>query len=248
MWGPLLGLVYLEASQLRYLPTHQWPARRIVATGSMWAALSVALAACGVQQRDVDEKTQPRLSLAVLAGAPTPDSTLPVDIAASLVRSQQPRFNSANVRDARRVLANDPGWLLPAANGELCLVRVIYPLVARSNGVVLPTARSLTCASEAKIQAGRLVDVQALLTSGTKARESKVVGVAPNRVSTVTIISRDGRRLSVVVRQGAYEAVVANPIGLSFTTRHRGRPEKHVIPLTTFSGQSATPQPGSPAW
>ncbi|MGE5700789.1 MAG: hypothetical protein ACM3VU_00070 [Arthrospira platensis] len=173
---------------------------------------------------------------------------IPADIALALAENPQPGFNGADLRAAKRVLADEPGWLLPAANGELCLVRVVYPLVSESKGVVLPPARSLTCASEAKIQAGRLVDVQALLTSGTKAKESKVVGVAPNRVSTVTVISRDGRQLPVVVRQGAYEAVVANPVGLSFTTRDSGRLEKHVIALSTFSGQSATPQRASPAW
>ena len=203
--------------------------------------LSVPLAACGTQQ-------QRRLSLVVWASVPTPDSAIPAEIATLLTRSQRPKFKSVDIRAARRVLANDPGWLLRAANDELCLVRVIYPLITKTKGLVLPPTRSLGCASEAKTQAGRLVEVQALLTSGTKAKESKVVGVAPNRVAVVTLISRDERRLSVVVRQGAYEAVVANPIGLSFTTRHSGRLEKHVVPLTTFSGQSATPQPASPAW
>lgn len=49
----------------------------------------------------------------VFNGAPTHDDVIPVEVAAALMRSERPEFATADIRTARRVSANDPGWLLP---------------------------------------------------------------------------------------------------------------------------------------
>lgn len=206
------------------------------------AALSGILAACGTTPR-IPQKL-PRLpGFVVFDGAPTPDDVIPVEVATALMRSERPEFATADIRKARRVLANDPGWLVPATNGEICLERLIYPLIADIKGAALQPTPSQMCTSESEAQAGRLVETHALLTSGREAKYSTVVGVVPNGVATVTIVSRSGRRISVTVLRNAYEAVVADPVSVRYVMRHRGRLEEHAIPLTSFNSRSASPQP-----
>lgn len=218
-------------------------AAHIAATALCVMTLSSTLASCGTTSRN--SRRPPRSpGFAVLNNAPTPDDAIPAEIAAALARNDPPGFDSADIRAARRVLANDPAWLLPATNGEICLERIIYPLIGEVDGVMLQPTRSQTCTSETEAQEGRLVEAQALLTSGTQAKDSKVVGITPNGVATVTIVLRNGRHVPVTVLQNAYEAVVAHPASVRFITRHDGKLEKHSIPLTSFYSRSPSPQPG----
>jgi hypothetical protein len=181
------------------------------------------------------------VTLAVFSGTPTPDDVIPAEMSAAIAQSERPEFTSADIRAARRVLSDDPGWLLPATNGEICLERTVYPLLTESKGVVPPPTRSQSCATEAEVRAGRLVEAQALLTSGTQAKSSRVVGVVPNGVTTVTIVLRRRPHVSVEVIHNAYEAIVPDPIKVQFVTRRGSQLEEHVIPLITFSTRSAAP-------
>lgn len=177
----------------------------------------------------------PRPGFAVFDGVPTSSDSLPAEVATALSRSVQLAFGKAEIREARRVLVNAPGWLVPAANGKICLVELIDPLVAKEDGQVLPPATTMSCAPEASAEAGRLVGTRSLSASLTKATDSNVTGVAPNGVATVKIIVSHGRSLTVDVVRNAYEAVVADPVAVRFTTTSHGKRITHTVRLATFS-------------
>jgi hypothetical protein len=177
-----------------------------------------------------------RPGFAVFDGAPTSSDALPGEVAATLSRSVNPEFGKAEIKEARRVLANEPGWLVPAANGEICLVQLIYPLVAKEHGQVSPPATTTSCEPEGSAEAGQLVGTHSLSASLTQATDSNVTGVAPNGVATVKIISSRGRSTSVDVIRNAYEVVVADPVAVRFTTTSHGKSITHTVRLTTFSG------------
>ena len=198
--------------------------------------LSIFLASCGAAHDRVKTESAPRPGFAVFDGAPTPSDALPAEVAATLTRSTKPEFGNAEIKDARRVLANDPGWLVPAANGEVCLVQLIYPLIAPAHGEVLPPTPATSCAPEAQVQAGQLVGTHSLSASVTRVADSTVTGVVPDGVAAVTIISSHARSTTLDVVRNAYEATVRDPVAVRFVTTSHGKPETHTVQLTTFSG------------
>jgi hypothetical protein len=222
----------------RRSPNLQSFARRSAPTGLACAVttLSILLTSCGAAQDRPESATVSRPGFAVFDDAPTPSDALTGEVAGTLSRSVQPEFGKAEIADARRVLANDPGWLVPAANGEICLVQLIYPVIGAVHGEVLPPTPETACQPEALVEAGQLVGTHSLSASLTQATDSNVTGVAPNGVATVKIISSRGRSTSVDVIRNAYEVVVADPIAVRFTTTSHGKPITHTVRLTTFSG------------
>jgi hypothetical protein len=225
--------------RMRRLHRRQSLARRMSPTQLACAvtALSILLASCGAaQDRHPGSATVSRPGFAVFDDAPTPSDALTEEVAGTLSRNVQPEFGKAEIADARRVLANDPGWLVPAANGEICLVQLIYPVIGAVHGEVLPPTPETACQPEALAEAGQLVGTHSLSASLTQATDSNVTGVAPNGVATVTIVSSRGRSTSVDVIRNAYEVVVADPVAVRFTTTSHGKPITHTVRLTTFSG------------
>jgi hypothetical protein len=201
-------------------------------------ALSACLASCGTTH-DHHAKSGaplPQPGFSVFAGSPTSSDALPDEIATQLPQNVDHKFAKADIRDARRVLADDPGWLVPAANAEICLVQLIYPLIPVVHGEVLRPAPSTSCASEASAQAGRLVGTRSLSTSTTRATKTSVTGIVPNGVSTVTIVSARGQQTIADVMRNAYEAVATDPVAVRFVTTSHGKPTTHTVKLATFTG------------
>jgi hypothetical protein len=119
---------------------------------------------------------------------------------------------------------------VPASEGEVCLVDLVAPTVARLSGAILPPALARDCAPEASAQAGRLVESQSL-TAGAYARSARVVGVVPDGVGAVTIRSRRRPPLVVPVIRNAYDVVVSDPAAVTFVVRQRGRALERRVPL-----------------
>jgi len=199
-------------------------------------ALSAMLSACGAVSDRPQPATMSPSDFAVFDDAPAPSDALTGEVAAALLRSLQPEFGKAQIKEARRVLANDPGWLIPAANGEVCLVQLIYPVIGVVHGEALPPAPVTSCEPEVLAEAGQLVGTHSLSASLTQAADSNVTGVAPNGVATVKIVSSHGRSITVDVVRNAYEVVVRDPVAVRFTTTSHGKPTPHTVRLTTFSG------------
>ena len=199
-------------------------------------ALSVLLASCGAVPDRQRSETMSRPDFAVFDDGPTPSDALSWEVAATLSRSVKPEFAEAEIKEARRVLANAPGWLVPAASGEICLVQLIYPVIGAVHGEVLPPTPVTSCEPEALAEAGQLVGTHSLSSSVTRATDANVTGVVPNGVATVTIIARHGRSVIVDVVRNAYEVVVADPVAVRFITTSHGKPITHTVRLATFSG------------
>jgi hypothetical protein len=223
---------------LRRLPSRQSLAGRTSPTQVACAltVLSMFLASCGAPQNHARSEIMPSPGFEVFGGSPTSFDTLPTEIAATLSRSVKPEFGRAEIADARRVLANDPGWLLPAANGEICLVQLIYPLIAAVHGEALPPTPVTSCEPEALAEAGRLVGTHSLGSSVTRSADANVTGIAPNGVATVKIIASRGRSVTVDVVRNAYEAVIADPVAVRFIATSHRKAITHAVRLTTFSG------------
>ncbi len=179
--------------------------------------------------------------LAVFGEAPTSSDLLPAEVVTALTQSVRPEFTHADLRSARRVLPLNPGWLVPAEDGQACLVRLVYPLIAAEHGAPLSPTPSYVCASEAETREGRLFETQSLTISGTGTRNARVVGVAPNGVAAVTLVSGKGRQVTVPVFRNAYEAIAVDPIVVRFVVADGRHQMKRSIRLTNFSSVNAVP-------
>jgi hypothetical protein len=209
------------------------------------AAFCFLLTSCGATSHRPANEVKPSSRLAVLLNPPSPADAIPNEVTASLEASVKPEFSRADIHAARRVLADSPGWVVPAANGEICFVRLVYPLQVAGQSTTLSPIPSQICASEAEAQNGRLVETQSLATSGTHSRETKILGVAPNGVDAIDIVVSHGSSIILPVIRNAYETIAANPVAVRFIKLRDGRPITHEVPLKTFSATS--PSPTAPA-
>jgi hypothetical protein len=216
------------------------------------AVCGATLSACGDQNGPTaparGQRVLPAAGFAVLREPRAAGDALPSELVAALQASQRPDFSRADIDASRRVLADTPAWLLTAANGEACLARLNYPLLASVRGTALPPIPSSTCMPAAQARLGALVDTQSLASEpGPRARSarSKVLGVAPDGVHSVTVLSSGGRSVRVPVSRNAYEALVARPASVHFTIHAGGRRVVHSVALSTFSSHDAGPQPNS---
>jgi hypothetical protein len=66
--------------------------------------------------------------------------------------------------------------------------------------------------------------------------------VAPDGVTTASVISHSGLRTTIPVERNAYEAIIADPVAVRFVGLRDRQAVTRVIPLTTFSTRSASPQ------
>lgn len=209
------------------------------------ALLAVGLVAlgctgCGGSAAAEHNGVEPLPSLAVFATPPDETDLLPPTVSAVLLRSATPEFTNADLRQARRVLADKPGWLVPASNGEICLVDLVYPTVSKPDGNALPPSPVESCAPEGEAQAGRLVETQSL-TASVYARLARVIGVAANGTSTVSVLFRNRRPLVINVLRNAYEVVAREPIGIRFTERVGHRTDTHTVSLSLIQAKNKLP-------
>lgn len=203
-------------------------AARLLAA-SCACATAAALAACGSSKKTgttngAPGERAPVLGFAVSATPATSDDALPRDVADTMMGLANPEVLAADVRAARRVI-REGAWLLPAANGEACLVRLAYSLVA-PRGSIPPYARHV-CLPEQLAQEGRLLEAESFATPEKPNPNARVVGIVPNGVSSVTFRSRGGQHTVVQTTRNAYEAIVIEPVELAFVSREGGKTTRH---------------------
>jgi hypothetical protein len=160
-----------------------------------------------------------------------PDDALPAQVLETLSQSASPTFTAADELAARRVLANSPAWLVPASDGEACLIRIVQPLVRIEEGRPLPPSVSLICLPEQAAQSGQLVETQSLSLGSANARWYRVVGVVPDTAREIEIVSAHDTRMAITAVRNAYEAVVRDPRAVRFLTGRRRR--QHVVSIGT---------------
>jgi hypothetical protein len=203
----------------------------------------IMFASCGAQRRDIAMSGVSLPRFAVFASR-TEDDELPSEVAVALAHSHKPRFSNADIDNARRVLALQPVWLVPASEQNVCIVRIAYPLPGATH--VSGTARAIgrICNSEREAETGLLVETHTLGPSPSGWSRMSVIGIAPDGVADVTITARHGLTTVAPVQRNAYEAVVAGPVSVIFRTHHDDRAERHVIPLGAVPDNIGAPYVG----
>jgi hypothetical protein len=222
---------------------------RVLARASIAAVLTAAVSSGGLSACAGSEShsAAPGAAAAALARPPfavmstrrTGDDQLPADVVSSLSESTQPAFAPAGMRAARRVEADQPVWLVEAADSELCIVRRLYPLMRTSS---LAPVVAHSCASPAEASAGRLVVVQSLLTHGTHTTYARVAGLAPDGVASVRIARRRRPPAVIPVARNAYEAVVRDPVSVGFETARKAATQLRPVQLSAFDAGAGAPR------
>jgi hypothetical protein len=201
---------------------------------------AIFLSSCGMETLGPSASARVTSGIGVLSVGRSPDDLLPPEVVMFLSGSVRPEYTPADLRAARRVLANEPGWLLPAADGEICLVRVVYPLLSGSGRASLPPTDSQVCEPGAGVLDGHLVETQSL--SATPAQGvTRVVGIVPDGVAKVLVVLAGGATAMVPVQRNAYEVIVREPVAVRFVRRHGSRVTAHRIELSTFGGRRVAP-------
>jgi len=162
-----------------------------------------------------------------------------------LATSDGPVLSAEDIEGARRVLANQQGWLVPAPENELCLALVVNPLVPEMNGRRLYPSIKRSCATQAEVEQGRLTETLSLSPTFANRIPTRVTGIAPNGVSEVTIRGVDATATVTVIRN-AYEYILINPISVSFTATMDGHRRHYVVPLASAGGTRPTPYQTGP--
>jgi len=218
---------------------------------ALLACASVVVAALVIGGGHGPEKRVPqgavRSGLATLETPPAEGDDLPSQVVASLAASVRHEFTAQDFRRARRALADQPAWLVPASEGEICFVRVVYPRVQTGlEPLVVPS-----CASLAAIEAGELVEVESLSGFAPKAK-ARVVGVVPDGVTAVDVestemdvASTEHRVTRVPVMRNAFEAIVGDPARAWFVRRVGDRSSVERFALAGIPGKGVTRPPVS---
>jgi hypothetical protein len=183
------------------------------------AAIILCAGLVGLSLMRTSHDTAPRAvapALSVLDSPATGDDTLPAQVVTFLSDASEPEFSAEDRRQARRILANDPGWLVPASGGELCLVRVTYPASMNARNGGLAPAVSDRCLPQEAVEAGQLVEVATLEASVVAGPTRIVVGIVPDGVSAVDVKSASGGTSTVPVDRNAYEVVTRAPTLVRF--------------------------------
>jgi hypothetical protein len=180
-----------------------------------------ACARCTASGRSVREaNAESAISAAryfsVLHATRTLDDELPPAGRALLVGSTRLVFPVGAAGYARRLFGGQPAWLVPAADGVICIMDEVFAVARASGGRSLPPQPGLTCAYIDEAKAGRLV----VTHSGSPAAHGKslVMGVAPDGVRAVIITSGDGHKTTVPVMRNGYVGLVNWPVQGAFVT------------------------------
>lgn len=210
------------------------------------AIVMLLVGATGCGAADGPQPATPSQSaFAVLESQRSNRDMVPPWVVRRLLKANEPMLSAADIQGARRVLPHQEGWLIPGPEDGLCLVRVIYPLVSEVNGEQFPPSVSLSCSSQAKAEAGQLFETQSLSTTFAKRSPTRVDGIVPNGVRSVTVRFAGSASKKVAVERNAYETIVINPRLVSFVAKRTGRRRRrHVIPLPSVAGASPTPYRG----
>jgi len=204
----------------------------------MCAAVTIAMVALSPGE---SARPAAHSSFAVLEGTASAEDGLPREVSSSLSASSEPEFTPTELRQARRVLADQPTWLVPAQEGELCVVQLAYPLDGKlQDGVFAPTVMQ-NCVPEPSAQAGQLVQVQTLGTSVATSKRSRVVGVVPNGVAVVHVETSDGGSATAAVNRNTYEVVVDEPTKAWFAIDLGTHEARETVTLPSFRPKSASP-------
>lgn len=208
--------------------------------------LLVGVAGCGSAD-DPPLATSSQSALDVLrAPRSNRDAVPPWVVRHLLTKGEEPALSITDIHSARRVLPHQKGWLVSAPEDELCLVRVVYPLVFEIDGEHLPPSVIRSCSTEAAAEAGRLFETQSLSTTFAKRMPTRVDGIVPNGVPQVTVRFAGSGSKKVAVKRNAYETIVINPRSVSFVAKRTGRWQRYVIPLPSVAGASPTPYRAHP--
>ncbi len=185
--------------------------------------------------------------ISVLTEKASSDDALPRQIEEALTQSTRPRFSGPDRSAARRLLPEEPAWLVPAANGELCIARIVYPLIARLHGEPLAPVVAVACATQAATVAGKLVVTQSLATAPRASTSSptRVLGVLPDGATGVRLVFARGKSAPDEPIRNGYEIVVEDPERLQFLVRQGNGTRAESVRLVTPSlGTGPTRPPG----
>ncbi len=215
--------------------------RKCTRTASL--VLAIGVAGCGIGQNGVSTVKAQSSAFAVLNTARTSADTVPSRLAGDLLKKGEPSLSPTAIHNARRVIPNKQVWLVPAPEGVLCLVRVVYPLIALgTRGERLPPVLRGACSSEKAAETGRLMATQSLIATFAKLVPTRVYGIVPNGVRHVVARSSGKAARTVAVQRNAYEFTMINPRSVSFVTSSGGHQRRYLIPTPTVAG--AKPYPG----
>jgi hypothetical protein len=196
----------------------------------------IGLAGCGGSRNRQAAGSARSSPFAVFQSPATRRDALPPSMARYLLTASKPAFSITDIRDARKVLSKQEGWLIPAAEGELCLARVVYPLLPTNNGKRLPPSLSQTCASETEAVDGRLLETQSLSTTFAKRLPTFVDGIVPDGVHHVVVRSIGDASKAVPVVRNAYEVIVVNPRSVTFVAEQAGRRRRYIVRTPSVAG------------
>jgi hypothetical protein len=158
----------------------------------------------------------------------TPSDAVPPAVTKQLLDNEvHQHFKMADIGAARRVSPNEPFWLIPASNGELCLVGLIFPIASGSSDRALPPATSAQCATTTATLDGRLIYTQALVATVGQPPITRIVGIVPDGVQYVKIILAHSRPVIAAVIRNAYEVIALDPVAVQAGTMR--------VPIVTFT-------------
>jgi hypothetical protein len=214
------------------------------ATGVLVLALAIGLVGCGSGPSTQVADASHSSVFAVLRTPRTSGDVVPLFVARFLLEGNEPKLAETDLQDARRVLPDQQGWLVPAPEDKLCLVRVVYPLISKSHGEDLPPSVNRTCSTQGAVEAGRLMETQSLSTTLAKRLPTRVDGVVPDGVHHVVVRSIGDTKKAVPVVRNAYEVIVVNPRTVSFVAEQAGRRRRYVVQTPSAAGGRPYPLPG----
>jgi hypothetical protein len=142
-----------------------------------------------------------------------------------------------------RTGSGDAAWLLPGSDEELCLLYTVKALTRGPEGRPLPPAFVRRCTTATAATAGHLVVTQSLAASPRDSSAVLILGVAPNGVARVSVISGSERTRVLPVRRNAYVGTVVDPRAVTFSARVGNTTVSRLVPVASFDGPSARPAP-----
>jgi|ERR1700683_760090 len=182
--------------------------------------------------------TSARSLFSVLSSARTSDDMLPSvqrSPGGPLVVGSGLSTNAASVSAARRVSSTVPAWLVPESDERLCLLYTVNALMLGPGGRPLPPAVVQQCTTVAAATAGRLVVTQSLSPSSRAgSRSILVIGVVPDGVRSVSVISGDGHQTVASARRNSYASTVVDPTAVKFSDRVDKGTVSRQIPIASF--------------
>lgn len=154
-------------------------------------------------------------------------------------------LTQASEHEARRLPLRTPAaWLVPAADERLCLLYTVNALTLGPGGRPLPPAVVQHCATGAAATAGRLVVTQSLSPSDPAGSGAiLVVGVVPDGVRRVSVISGDGHETVAAVRRNSYAATIVDPTAVTFSDHVGNGTLSRQVPIASIDSRAATLAP-----